>query len=62
MAVQTLGNQLLTIANAINSHRMKAVMQDQNNAKPLNSYLTHIVNELRTSFGIKMEDLHGNNA
>ena len=62
MAVQTLGSQLLTIANAINGHRMKAVLQDQNNAKPLNSYLTHIINELRTSFGIKMEDLHGQNA
>ena len=62
MAVQTLGSQLLTIANAINGHRMKAVLQDQNNAKPLNSYLTHIINELRTSFGIKMEDLHGQQA
>ena len=62
MAVQTLGSQLLTIANAINGHRMKAVLQDQNNAKPLKSYLTHIINELRTSFGIKMEDLHGQNA
>lgn len=62
MAVQTLGSQLLTIANAINGHRMKAVLQDQSNAKPLNSYLTHIINELRTSFGIKMEDLHGQQA
>ena len=62
MAVQTLGSQLLTIANAINGHRMKAILQDQSNAKPLNSYLTHIINELRTSFGIKMEDLHGQQA
>lgn len=44
-------------ANAINGHRMKAVMQDQANAKPINGYLAYLVNELRQSFGIKLEDL-----
>lgn len=59
MAVQTLGSQLLTIANAINGHRMKAILEDQSNAKPLNSYLAHVLNELRTSFGIKLEEMGG---
>ena len=57
MAVQTLGSQILAIANSINGHRMKAVMQDQNNAKPIKGYLTYIINELRQSFGIKITDL-----
>ena len=57
MAVQTLGSQLMSIANAINGHRMKAIMQDQANAKPLGAYLTYIINELRQSFGIRLEDL-----
>ena len=56
---QTMGSQLLTIGNAINGHRMKAVLQDQSNAKPLNSYLAHVLNELRTSFGIKLEEMGG---
>lgn len=59
MAVQTLGTQLMTIANAINGHRLKAIMQDQENAKPLNKYLAYVINELRQSFGIKMEELGG---
>lgn len=59
MAVQTLGSQLMTIANAINGHRMKAIMQDQTNAKPINKYLTYVINELRQSFGIRMEELGG---
>lgn len=59
MAVQTLGTQLMTIANAINGHRLKAIMQDQENAKPLNKYLTYVINEMRQSFGIKMEELGG---
>lgn len=57
MAVQTLGSQLMAIANSINGHRMKAIMQDQANAKPLGAYLTYIINELRQSFGIRLEDL-----
>lgn len=57
MAVQTLGSQILAIANSINGHRMKAIMQDQANAKPINGYLTYIINELRQSFGIKITDL-----
>ena len=57
VAVQTLGTQIMGLANAINGHRMKAVMQDQANAKPINGYLTYLVNELRQSFGIKLEDL-----
>lgn len=57
MAVQTLGSQILAIANSINGHRMKAVMQNQANAKPINGYLTYIINELRQSFGIKITDL-----
>lgn len=59
MAVQTLGAQLLSIANSINGHRMKAVMQNEANAKPINGYLTYVVNELRQCFGIKMEELAG---
>ena len=57
VAVQTLGTQIMGLANAINGHRMKSVMQDQANAKPINGYLTYLVNELRQSFGIKLEDL-----
>ena len=57
MAVQTLGAQMMSITNAINGHRMKAIMQNEANAKPINAYLTHVVNEIRQSFGIKMEDL-----
>lgn len=57
MAVQTLGSQMVAIANSINGHRMKAIMQDQANAKPINAYLTYIINELRQSFGIHLEDL-----
>ena len=57
MAVQTLGSQLMAIANSINGHRLKAVMQDQANAKPLNAYLTYIIKELRQSFGVHLEDL-----
>lgn len=55
MAVQTLGNQLLAIANSINGHRLKAIMQDEANAKPINKYLTYILEELRTAFGIRAE-------
>lgn len=57
VAVQTLGTQIMGLANAINGHRMKSVIQDQENAKPINGYLTYLVNELRQSFGIKLEDL-----
>lgn len=62
VAVQTLGTQIMGLANTINGHRMKAVMQDQANAKPINAYLTYMVNELRQSFGIKIEDLTGGKA
>ena len=55
MAVQTLGTQLLSLANSINGHRMKAIMQDEANAKPINKYLIYILEELRTAFGIKAE-------
>ena len=57
VAVQTLGTQIMGIANALNGHRMKAVMQSQENAKPINGYLIYLLNELRQSFGIKMEEL-----
>lgn len=53
MAVQTLGTQMLAIANSINGHRMKAVMQDEANAKPIGKYLSYILEELRTAFGVK---------
>jgi len=59
MAVQTLGQQLLGTANSINGHRLKAVMQDETNAKPINAFLIHLINEIRQSFGIKLEDLKG---
>lgn len=55
MAVQTLGTQMLAIANSINGHRLKAIMQDEDNAKPINKYLTYILEELRTAFGIRVE-------
>lgn len=55
MAVQTLGKQMLTIANTINGHRMKAVMQDEANAQPLNKYLAYLHEEVRQSFDIKKE-------
>lgn len=55
MAVQTLGTQMLALANSINGHRMKAVMQDEANAKPIHKYLTYILEELRTAFGIKAD-------
>lgn len=59
MAVQTLGQQMLTMANSINGHRLKAVMKDENNAKAINGFLTYILNELRVSFGIKKDALGG---
>ena len=55
MAVQTLGTQMLALANSINGHRMKAVIQDEANAKPINKYLSYILEELRTAFGIKAD-------
>lgn len=55
MAVQTLGQQMLAMANSINGHRMKAVMQDEANAGPLNKFLSYLLEELRQSFGIKKE-------
>lgn len=55
MAVQTLGTQMLALANSINGHRMKAVMQDEANAKPIGKYLSYLLEELRTAFGIKAE-------
>lgn len=63
MAVQTLGQQMLAMANSINGHRMKAVIKDENNARAINGFLTHILNELRVSFGIKADALgDGKNA
>lgn len=55
MAVQTLGTQMLALADSINGHRMKAIMQDEANAKPIGKYLSYLLEELRTAFGIKAE-------
>lgn len=55
MAVQTLGTQMLALANSINGHRMKAIMQDEANAKPIGKYLSYLLEELRTAFGIKAD-------
>lgn len=57
MAVQALGTQMIALANSINGHRMKAIMQDQTMAKPIGGYLITVLNELRQSFGIKITDL-----
>lgn len=59
MAVQTLGTQMLALANSINGHRLKAVMQDEANAKPIGKYLSYLLEELRTAFGIKAEAQNG---
>lgn len=59
VAVQVLGTKIKEFANAINGHRMKAIMQDQNNAKRINEYLVELVDELRQNFGIKIEELVG---
>lgn len=55
MAVQTLGTQMLALANSINGHRMKAVLQEEANAKPIGKYLSYLLEELRTAFGIKAD-------
>lgn len=60
MAIQTLGKQMLSIANSINGHRMKSIMQNEANAKPINGYLAYVVEELRQAFGIKKEEPGGN--
>lgn len=57
MAVQALGTQMIALANSINGHRMKAIMQDQNMAKPIGGYLASVINELRQSFGIRISEL-----
>lgn len=57
MAVQALGTQMIALANSINGHRMKAIMQNQDMAKPIGGYLISVINELRSSFGIKITDL-----
>lgn len=59
MAIQTLGKQMLSIANSINGHRMKSIMQNEANAKPINGYLAYVVEELRQAFGIKKEEMGG---
>lgn len=59
MAVQTLGQQMLAMANSINGHRMEATFKDENNAKAIDKFLTYILNELRVSFGIKADALGG---
>lgn len=55
MAVQTLGQQMLFIANTINGHRMKAVIQDEANAGPIDKFLAYLHDEIRQSFGIQKE-------
>lgn len=57
MAVQALGTQMIALANSINGHRLKAIMQNQDMARPINGYLVTVINELRQSFGIKITDL-----
>ena len=59
MSVKTLAERMLHLANSINGHRMKAVMKDETNAESINNCLIYVLNELRQSFGIKMEDLKG---
>lgn len=56
MAVQTLGKQMLAIANTINGHRIKAVMQDESMGRPINGFLEQLIEELRTAFGVKKND------
>lgn len=53
MAVQALAQNLITTANAINGHRMKAVMKDEANAKAIERFLTSVIDELKAAFGLK---------
>lgn len=56
MAVQTLGKQMLVLANTINGHRIKAVMADESMGRPINGFLEQLIEELRTAFGVKDHD------